>query len=102
MVIICRVEGVFYRIIQYLNLFNVEPVQIKVQDTLARGREMRKSYRSKIKRLKEQCSCCGLFPGILSSSNSTDDICGNMFMLQDLVADLKRMIADTVFCFNLE
>lgn len=95
---------------QYLGLFNMDPVQAKVQDCLARARAMRESYRERVKKLKEMCSSCGLFPKLgvapldeeFTPSLYGSNECLNVFMLHDKVADLKRMIADAVFCFNLE
>ena len=91
----------FFRIIQYLNLFCMEPVVSKVQDALARARAMRENYRNKVMRLKELCAHAGVFPR-LQPFEADDEVSGNVFILQDSVADLKRVIAEAIFCFNLE
>ena len=98
-------EGVFWRIIQYSNLYNFEQVQARVQDVLARAKAMRETFRAKIKRMKDLSVNSGLFPGPWKSSCSdsgsvnTDE---NLFTLQDSIADFKCNLSETVFCFNIE
>ena len=99
--ILYRLEGMFCRIIQYFNLYNLEPVQAKVQDSLARSHAMRETFRNKVKKLKDLSVDSRLFPGPWNNDCSVD-VKENIFELQDAIADLKRNIADTVFCFNLE
>ena len=87
---------------QYLTLFNIEPAVSKVKDAFARAKAMRENYRNKVKRLKDLCAHAGVFPRLLQPLEADEEVSGNVFILQDSVADLKRLIAEAVFCFNLE
>ena len=99
----CRIEGVFCRIMQYLVLYCVEPVQAKVLGSLERSKAMRHNFLTKLKRLEKIMVNSGIFSEFANNTcGSTENIKSNLVQLQDGIADLKRSVTDAVLCFNLE
>ena len=97
-----RVENVFYHIMQYIDIYRAEPVELEVENCLDRCKAMRETLRMKIKRLKDLSITSGIFPRISNGTDENDKVNENLSMLQDFMAELKRSLTDNVECFNKE